>query len=258
MVMLVCCFGIFFFFSSRRRHTRWTGDWSSDVCSSDLIAVENVIVLHGVALHLENESVLAAREIAERDGFAILDGFEGTAGGDASHERKADGMAFDDLLAHGLGKLRDFDGAGLIVAAADEAFFLKRGEMLVHRGERRELEAAGDLLEAGRIAALVEKADQIIENFLLPLRERHRKPPVGNGRIMGEVKAKVNSTLLRLTDYSAFGRRRRLLITQGNHRIDLHGAAGGEVASSERHEGEKKRDAGEGQRIPCADAEEQS
>src|SRR6266487_228761 len=25
-----------FFFSSSRRHTRWTGDWSSDVCSSDL------------------------------------------------------------------------------------------------------------------------------------------------------------------------------------------------------------------------------
>src|SRR5438876_2589826 len=29
-------FSVFFFFSSRRRHTRWTGDWSSDVCSSDL------------------------------------------------------------------------------------------------------------------------------------------------------------------------------------------------------------------------------
>src|SRR6266487_2004174 len=27
---------VFFFFSSRRRHTRWTGDRSSDVCSSDL------------------------------------------------------------------------------------------------------------------------------------------------------------------------------------------------------------------------------
>src|SRR5256885_11806296 len=26
----------FFFFSSRRRHTRLQGDWSSDVCSSDL------------------------------------------------------------------------------------------------------------------------------------------------------------------------------------------------------------------------------
>src|SRR6266436_9394910 len=27
---------IFFFFSSRRRHTRCSRDWSSDVCSSDL------------------------------------------------------------------------------------------------------------------------------------------------------------------------------------------------------------------------------
>src|SRR5437879_3962640 len=29
-------FCFFFFFSSRRRHTRYIGDWSSDVCSSDL------------------------------------------------------------------------------------------------------------------------------------------------------------------------------------------------------------------------------
>src|SRR3712207_7614162 len=27
-----------FFFSSRRRHTRYWRDWSSDVCSSDLVA----------------------------------------------------------------------------------------------------------------------------------------------------------------------------------------------------------------------------
>src|SRR5256885_12938696 len=39
----MCCvlletlvFRYFFFFSSRRRHTRLQGDWSSDVCSSDL------------------------------------------------------------------------------------------------------------------------------------------------------------------------------------------------------------------------------
>src|SRR5207248_6496616 len=31
-------FFFFFFFSSRRRHTRSYGDWSSDVCSSDLSA----------------------------------------------------------------------------------------------------------------------------------------------------------------------------------------------------------------------------
>src|SRR5579862_10028337 len=31
---------VFFFFSSRRRHTRWNCDWSSDVCSSDLHGIE--------------------------------------------------------------------------------------------------------------------------------------------------------------------------------------------------------------------------
>src|SRR3712207_9576659 len=31
---------MFFFFSSRRRHTRYWRDWSSDVCSSDLKGFE--------------------------------------------------------------------------------------------------------------------------------------------------------------------------------------------------------------------------
>src|SRR5256886_10089646 len=34
-VLLFC-----FFFSSRRRHTRFDCDWSSDVCSSDLLAAQ--------------------------------------------------------------------------------------------------------------------------------------------------------------------------------------------------------------------------
>src|SRR5260370_36806303 len=37
--MIVHGFSRFFFFSSRRRHTRFKCDWSSDVCSSDLVAV---------------------------------------------------------------------------------------------------------------------------------------------------------------------------------------------------------------------------
>src|SRR6266536_2279119 len=38
-VTLLSRFSIFFFFSSRRRHTRPTRDWSSDVCSSDLLGL---------------------------------------------------------------------------------------------------------------------------------------------------------------------------------------------------------------------------
>src|SRR5690606_40378685 len=45
-----------FFFSSRRRHTRFSRDWSSDVCSSDLFAVE------GVTLPLEDKWALLPSE----------------------------------------------------------------------------------------------------------------------------------------------------------------------------------------------------
>src|SRR2546422_11325981 len=41
-----------FFFSSRRRHTRCSRDWSSDVCSSDLNVVYGVVIVslvHGAA-----------------------------------------------------------------------------------------------------------------------------------------------------------------------------------------------------------------
>src|SRR5690348_14817320 len=56
---MVCCLSfLFFFFSSRRRHTRWTGDWSSDVCSSDLkqgwtdaVLVEQFQLTHGSTWH---------------------------------------------------------------------------------------------------------------------------------------------------------------------------------------------------------------
>src|SRR5437867_9535868 len=37
MITIFLLYDFFFFFSSRRRHTRSYGDWSSDVCSSDLI-----------------------------------------------------------------------------------------------------------------------------------------------------------------------------------------------------------------------------
>src|SRR2546429_2103961 len=41
--------GMVFFFSSRRRHTRCSRDWSSDVCSSDLLGVAVAAFCFGVA-----------------------------------------------------------------------------------------------------------------------------------------------------------------------------------------------------------------
>src|SRR5690606_41006011 len=64
---------VFFFFSSRRRHTRFSRDWSSDVCSSDL----NRIALHGfelVVLTAQRQAHGAARQIEQPpiDAYARL------------------------------------------------------------------------------------------------------------------------------------------------------------------------------------------
>src|SRR2546427_2355955 len=58
----------FFFFSSRRRHTRFDCDWSSDVCSSDLIGDKGVFeTFERMAEQIEHEErkLIAAAEVNE-------------------------------------------------------------------------------------------------------------------------------------------------------------------------------------------------
>src|SRR5256885_7836184 len=54
----------YFFFSSRRRHTRLQGDWSSDVCSSDLTyATVQYVDLGGMQKERMRESLASLREV---------------------------------------------------------------------------------------------------------------------------------------------------------------------------------------------------
>src|SRR5471030_2138320 len=59
----------FFFFSSRRRHTRCLSDWSSDVCSSDL----------------GGDPKYSAGDITDRPAPTVTVGSESRAGGGASN-----------------------------------------------------------------------------------------------------------------------------------------------------------------------------
>src|SRR5690625_7142288 len=74
-----------FFFSSRRRHTRWPRDWSSDVCSSDLYSFDI------------DEAGLVASYEAQRDAYirfferlgldyVIVSAVSGAMGGSRSEE----------------------------------------------------------------------------------------------------------------------------------------------------------------------------
>src|SRR5256885_3116323 len=52
-----------FFFSSRRRHTRLQGDWSSDVCSSDLRQVNEFL-----SRLQEQDRVLLVGDVRQHEG----------------------------------------------------------------------------------------------------------------------------------------------------------------------------------------------
>src|SRR5690625_7680398 len=61
-----------FFFSSRRRHTRWPRDWSSDVCSSDLrdLAVVLVFICPETVHYLKTlRPILKEKIVKAAEGF---------------------------------------------------------------------------------------------------------------------------------------------------------------------------------------------
>src|SRR2546430_14132855 len=55
-----------FFFSSRRRHTRFDCDWSSDVCSSDLIGSSGLAALFTVSAGNPGTAASVGEAIAQR------------------------------------------------------------------------------------------------------------------------------------------------------------------------------------------------
>src|SRR2546422_6429186 len=62
----------FFFFSSRRRHTRCSRDWSSDVCSSDLLSYLALFYVPINQIHSVNHLLQHALAASERV-FDVLD-----------------------------------------------------------------------------------------------------------------------------------------------------------------------------------------
>src|SRR5256885_6822305 len=74
-----------FFFSSRRRHTRLQGDWSSDVCSSDLgekepERIDVIAITHGHSDHVGETVELAKRFSPEIVAQVELKGWLGNQG----------------------------------------------------------------------------------------------------------------------------------------------------------------------------------
>src|SRR6266850_4250087 len=118
---------VFFFFSSRRRHTSLQGDWSSDVCSSDLAASvvhafgdREVIAYTRAALDVADDAAVqreigAARPdlIVNCAAFNDVDGAEG---------RPTDAFAVNAFALRSLARAADSCGATLVHYGSDFVF----------------------------------------------------------------------------------------------------------------------------------------
>src|SRR2546430_12640051 len=98
----------FFFFSSRRRHTRFDCDWSSDVCSSDLL-------IPSMANQPKDRHVLAAAVRAEAEIIVTYNKKDFPAGALAPYSISAQGpSAF-------LNSLYDLDQEAVLQTVDEQA-----------------------------------------------------------------------------------------------------------------------------------------
>src|SRR5690606_22849858 len=137
------CSSLLFFFSSRRRHTRFSRDWSSDVCSSDLLhhLLGNAFEKLGLRLDERFERRVAADESGEARAKALER---------LGHELESRVLgeellsARDDLAALDARKRRQIGGGAL-------PELRERPRLLAHG---REASGRGDGRRRGLVASL--------------------------------------------------------------------------------------------------------
>src|SRR5216684_3682032 len=120
-------FVYFFFFSSRRRHTRCSRDWSSDVCSAEVVHQADMVVSKGVPrpVRFERPGGLAALGVAQigRDDaelpLELVERVERV--GREARDRRIEPTARDHQQREA--------GASLFIMDANVAFLIERHEV---------------------------------------------------------------------------------------------------------------------------------
>src|SRR6266850_1430904 len=132
-------FFFFFFFSSRRRHTRLQGDWSSDVCSSDLLRMaggEHRSLVDDVGAIADAERLANVMIRYEHADAALLE--EPNDALDVEHRDRAD----DHVEAGGLAGAVRAEQSDHLAAADLERHVLHHGARLVALAQALRAQAA--------------------------------------------------------------------------------------------------------------------
>src|SRR5438093_10561984 len=144
-------FCVFFFFSSRRRHTRLVSDWSSDVCSSDLT----------VEPHPEADRVQVCRvEVGRPAPLVAVSGAPGLATGQLVPVALPGARLPDGREAQAV-RIRGVESAGVLCSEAELALGEDASQVLV---------LPDDAAPGTPLAALPGIADTVLEAEVTPNR----------------------------------------------------------------------------------------
>src|SRR6266508_6414630 len=118
-----------FFFSSRRRHTRWPRDWSSDVCSSDLERGERQIG-DGEGAEGEPDHQVAAAAVGDVESPDALEEAVLEVAGEGEEEGPDQRSAEEGRQRHPVGRGRSLTRSARPAQEDEDA----DGEGRFHRG----------------------------------------------------------------------------------------------------------------------------
>src|SRR3712207_1110399 len=141
-------YGRVFFFSSRRRHTRYWRDWSSDVCSSDLTEVDG----QTVAALVEGESARIGEKLV-LSRFAVFDGQTATY----LHKRATDLPPAIGVAVQYSGGSEDAARSLAMHIAAARPRYLSRDEVPAEAVETERRVAEQTAMEEGKPEQAISK-----------------------------------------------------------------------------------------------------
>src|SRR3712207_2287292 len=120
-----------FFFSSRRRHTRYWRDWSSDVCSSDLI--EDGVKVMATSRGITETKIYDEQAVIDRYGIGpeLIPDFYGLKGDTSDNIPGVPGIG--DKTASDL--LQRFGSLETVLSSVDEISGAKRKENLTNHAD---------------------------------------------------------------------------------------------------------------------------
>src|SRR5436309_2878681 len=175
-----------FFFSSRRRHTRFSRDWSSDVCSSDLRQEHGTIFLSGiqalVRLPLEQHRADARRGL---NTATLISGYRGSplGGLDLTLERNPD-LLRDHHVVFISGVNEDLGATAIYGSQLANLFPRARydGVLGMWYGKGPGVDRTGDIFKHGNFAGVAAEGEDPAVAATIRCPSRRPCPPTRRSR----------------------------------------------------------------------------